>query len=62
MAAPSWRTFWFVLPSLLLFVALAALLEQGLGFTWSLTLAIVATLVDDGAMLLTLSLADIKIS
>src|SRR5579864_7144624 len=43
--------FWLVLPSLLFFVVLPVLLRQGLGFTWSLSLAIVAMLLGYAVML-----------
>lgn len=54
--------FWLVLPSLLLFVLLPLLLKLGLGFTWSLALAIVTMLAGYGVVLSTLKYAGVKIS
>ena len=54
--------FWLVLPSLLFFVALPLLLKQGIGFTSSLALAIVAMLLAYAVMLFGLKTAGIKIS
>lgn len=47
----SMSIFWLVLPSLIFFLALPLLLRQGLGFTWSMVLAIVTMLAGYGAML-----------
>lgn len=44
--------FWLVLPSLLFFLALPLLLRQGLGFTLSLSLAVLVTLAAYALMLL----------
>lgn len=54
VAELSMSIFWLVLPSLVLFLALPLLLRQGLGFTWSLLLAMVATMVAYGLMLLSM--------
>lgn len=62
VAALATSIFWLVLPSLLLFVVLPVSLKVGLSFTWSLTLAIVTTLIGYGAMLLLLRYAGVKIS
>ena len=62
VAGLSWSIFWLVLPSLVLFAALPLLLKQGLGFTWSLALAIVAMLAAYGAMLLGLAKAGVRLS
>ena len=52
VSALSMSIFWLVLPSLIFFLALPLLLKHGLSFTWSLTLAIVATLGAYSLMLL----------
>jgi len=52
VSALSTSIFWLVLPSLVFFLALPMLLKHGLGFTWSLALAIVAMLTGYGLMLL----------
>lgn len=52
VSALSMSIFWLVLPSLIFFLALPMLLKHGLGFTWSLTLAIVVMLAGYGLMLL----------
>lgn len=52
VSALSMSIFWLVLPSLIFFLALPMLLKHGLGFTWSLTIAIVAMLAGYGLMLL----------
>lgn len=54
VAELSMSIFWLVLPSLVLFLALPWLLRQGLGFTWSLLIAMVATMAAYGLMLLSL--------
>lgn len=51
VAELSMNIFWLVLPSLVLFLALPWLLRQGLGFTWSLLIAMVATMAAYGLML-----------
>lgn len=43
IAELSGQIFWLVLPSLLLFLLLPLLIKHGVGFWWSLALAIVAT-------------------
>jgi len=62
VASLCWSIFWLVLPSLVFFAALPLFLRQGLGFTSSLTLAIVAMLAAYGAMLLGLEKAGVKFS
>lgn len=54
LAAFSLDILWLVLPSLALFVVLAALLRAGVGFWLSLAAAVLATLVAYGASLLVL--------
>lgn len=51
VSALSLSIFWLVLPSLLFFIALPLLLRQGLGFTGSLLLAMLATLAGYALML-----------
>lgn len=52
VSALSMSIFWLVLPSLIFFLALPVLLRNGMSFTWSLTLAIVAMLAGYSLMLL----------
>ncbi|MGE5626028.1 MAG: DUF3147 family protein [Bacillota bacterium] len=62
VSALSMSIFWLVLPSLVLFLALPWLLKQGIGFTASLLLAIVAMLAAYAGMLAGLRQFGIKIS
>lgn len=45
VASMTIETFWFILPSLVLFLSLPLLLRKGVGFPWSMTLSVVATLI-----------------
>jgi hypothetical protein len=38
------ETLWFILPSLVLFLALPVMLRRGMGFPWAMTLSVIATL------------------
>lgn len=62
VASLSMSIFWLVLPSLVLFLALPLYLRHGLGFTVSLTLAMVAMLAAYGLMLLALRQAGLGLS
>ena len=62
VAELSLSIFWLVLPSLVLFLALPLLLRQGLAFTLSLALAIVAMLAAYGLMLLALGRFGVRLS
>ena len=62
VAELSMSIFWLVLPSLVFFLALPLLLRQGIGFTWALTLAIVAMLAGYGLMLFGMDKAGIHVS
>ncbi len=54
-------TFWLVIPSLALFVALPILLKSGVGFYWSLFIAIGITIICYFAMLTGLRLFGINL-
>ena len=62
VAELSMSVFWLVLPSLLFFLALPLLLRQGLGFTWSMLLAMVMMLAGYGLMLSGMKRAGIGLS
>lgn len=62
VAELSLSIFWLVLPSLLLFLVLPLSLRHGLGFTWSMLLAIVTMLSGYGLMLLGMKHAGMAIS
>ncbi len=38
------ETLWFILPSLVLFLALPAMIRRGLGFPWAMTLSVILTM------------------
>ncbi len=38
------ETLWFILPSLVLFLALPVMLRRGMGFPWAMILSVIATL------------------
>lgn len=58
----SMSIFWLVLPSLVFFLVLPLLLRQGLGFTWSMLLAMVVMLSGYGLMLAAMKRAGIGLS
>ena len=61
IAALSISIFWLVLPSLVLFVALPALLKRGMMFWPSLAISVVAMLASYGAMVFGLGKCGIKL-
>jgi len=61
VAALSTSIFWLVLPSLILFLALPALLKRGVSFYPALTMAIAVMLAGDAAMVFVLGKLGIKL-
>jgi hypothetical protein len=61
IAALSTSIFWLVLPSLVLFLALPALLKRGVNFYPALAVSVVVMLACYGAMLFTLGRLGIKL-